>query len=259
VTGPAPLAVVTGAGRGIGRAVALRLARGGHDMVLAARSTDDLHAVADEVRRLGRRAEVVPTDVTDPESVAALGHVVDRRGGADVLVANSGVAGPTAPLWEVSPAQWADTFDVNVTGVYLSCRAVLPGMVARGRGSVVVIGSMTGKQPLPGRSPYVASKAALVGLVRSLAWDAGRHGIRVNLVSPGPVAGPRLDGVVAAEAERSGLPVEQVRRAWEGRSPLGRFVTEDDVASAVAYLVDDTVSGAVTGADLNVTAGAVMH
>ena len=254
-----PLAVVTGAGRGLGRAVALRLAGEGHDLVLAGRSVAGLERVAAEVEALGSRSHVVVTDVAAPDSVGALGRAVEGLGGARVLVANSGVSGPTAPLWEVPPDEWAATLDVNLTGVYLSCRAVLPAMVARGTGSVVVMGSMTAKQPLSGRSAYAASKAALVGLVRSLALDAGRYGIRVNLVSPGPVAGPRLDRVLAAEAERSGMPVESVRSAWLERSPLGRFVTEDDVARAVAFLADDQASASVTGADLNVTAGSVMH
>jgi NAD(P)-dependent dehydrogenase (short-subunit alcohol dehydrogenase family) len=255
----APLAVVTGAGRGIGRAIARRLGHDGHDLVLAGRSTDDLEAVAVELMRSGRAAHVVPTDVGERDSVAALGAAVEALGGADVLIANSGVAGPTAPLWEISPEDWAATFAVNVTGVYLSCRAVLPTMVTRRRGSIVVVGSMTGKQALSGRTPYAASKTALVGLVRTLALDAGSHGVRVNLVSPGPVAGPRLDRVMADEAERFGTPLDEVRRAWTQRMPLGRFVTEADVARVVAFLADPEASAGVTGADVNVTAGAVMH
>src|ERR671916_1598386 len=118
-------------------------------------------------------------------------------------------------------------------------------MLARRSGSVVVIGSVTGKRPLRGRTPYAASKTALIGLVRTLAWEAGPYGVRVNLVSPGPVEGERLDGVLAAQGPGA-------REAFTAASPLARFATPDDVVAAVRFLCSDV---SITGEDLNVSAG----
>jgi NAD(P)-dependent dehydrogenase (short-subunit alcohol dehydrogenase family) len=251
--------LVTGAGQGLGRATALRCGREGASVALAGRSVDLLEEVADELRRAGGAALVVPTDVREVDSTAAMAAAVEQQlGRVDVLVANSGVGGPTAPLWEVDPADWDDTHAVNVRGVFLCCRSVLPGMVARRSGNVVVIGSMSGKRPLANRTAYTSSKTALIGLVRSLAHDAGEYGVRVNLVSPGPVAGPRLDRVLAAQAEVSGRPVEDLRETYLRGSPLHRLVEPEQVAAAVVHLASDEAS-ATTGEDLNVSAGATMY
>jgi NAD(P)-dependent dehydrogenase (short-subunit alcohol dehydrogenase family) len=253
------VAVVTGAGQGLGRDIALRFAAEGATVALAARSEDKLAAVAREVAAAGGRALAVPTDVARDDDVEALrDRVVAEAGAIDILVNNSGIAGPTAPLWEQSRAAWDETFAVNVTGVFLMCRAFLPSMLERGGGSVIVIGSMTGKRALHGRTPYAASKTALVGLVRTLAWETGGSGVRVNLVSPGPIAGARLDGVVAARAASLGRSEKDVRTEFTSVSPLARFVGGEEIASAAVFLASDA-SSAITGEDLNVSAGTVMH
>lgn len=253
------VALVTGAGRGIGRAIALRCAAEGATVAVAGRSIDELQQVADQVVAAGGRARVTPLDVQDPDSVAsAVAGVAAELGEVDVLVANSGVAGPTAPLWEVTPEDWDATHAVNVRGVFLSCRAVLPAMVRRSAGSVVVIGSMSGKRPLADRTPYTSSKTALVGLVRSLAVEAGAHGIRVNLVSPGPVTGPRLDRVLDAAGRAGGRSAAQQRAELEDQSPLRHLVDPEDVAAAVVFLSGEQARS-ITGEDLNVSAGITMH
>lgn len=252
-------ALVTGAGRGIGRAIALRCAAEGAAVALAGRSVPELEEVAARVAAAGGTSLVVPMDVQDAASVAdGVARVAADLGDVDVLVANSGVAGPTAPLWEVTPEEWDATHAVNVRGVFLSCRAVLPAMVRRGAGSVVVIGSMSGKRPMAQRTPYTSSKTALIGLVRSLAVEAGEHGIRVNLVSPGPVTGPRLDRVVAAAGEAGGRTPEEQLAEYAAASPLRRLVDPDDVAAAVVFLAGDDARS-TTGEDLNVSAGITMH
>lgn len=250
----APQALVTGAGRGIGRAIAVRLAADGFAVVGIGR---DQAALAETVRLIdaaGGTARGAVCDVTEP---AALDELAATIGPIDALVCNSGIAGPTAPLWEVSPAEWDETFAVNVTGVYASCRAFVPGMIARGTGSIVVIGSVSGGRPLPQRTAYAASKTALTGLVRGLALDAGPHGVRVNLVSPGPTAGPRLDAVLERQAAAQGRPVDAVREQFLSASPLRTASTPEDVADAVGYLVGERAR-TVTGIELTVAAGSVM-
>jgi NAD(P)-dependent dehydrogenase (short-subunit alcohol dehydrogenase family) len=247
--------VVTGAGRGIGRVIAVRCAREGARVLLAGRSRSSLETTAAQITGVGGDAAVAECDVTVPAAVQALvERTEDVFGPVDVLCANSGVPGPTAPLWEVDPQQWRETFAVNVEGTYLCCRAVLPSMLQRRTGSIVVIGSVTGLRPLPLRTPYAASKTALIGLVRTLAHETGPYGVRVNLVSPGPVAGPRLQEVVRARAAASGAGEDQELARLLAGSALGRAVDAEEVASVVTYLASGDAS-AVTGEDLRVAAG----
>lgn len=255
----ARVAVVTGASQGIGRSIATAFAAQGDIVVLAARNVAGLEETATLVAEAGGEPTVIPCDVTDETSVAALASaVIERHGKIDVLVNNSGIGGPSGRLWELDPADWDATFSVNVTGVFLVSRAVLPAMIERGSGSVIVIGSISGKRPLFGRSAYGTTKMALVGLTRTLAVEAGEHGVRVNLISPGFVAGPRLDWVIDAQAEARAIPVEAVRAEFAAESPLNRLTEAQDVADVAVFLASDA-SGAITGADVNVNSGAVMY
>ena len=251
--------VVTGAGRGIGREIALTCAREGGHLVLAARSVGALEEVTSEIDAAGGKAQVVETDVSDPDAVASLAsQALSRWGRVDVLVNNSGIGGPSAPLWEVQPADWEQTFAVNVTGVFLCCQAILPSMIERQSGSIINIGSITGKRPLLNRAAYAASKAALIGLTRTLAEETGPHQVRVNLVSPGLVEGERIDWVFEQQAAIQGRDTADVRAGLEKITPLRRLVTAADVARTVAFLASDESAG-ITGADVNVTAGLVMY
>ena len=250
---------MTGAGRGIGREIALALARAGADLVLAGRDPDTLGATATAAAAFEATSLLVATDVSDEAQVEALAAAaLEHFGGVDALVANSGVSGPSGPLWELTREAWEETFTVNVTGVFLSARAVIPAMIERGAGSIVVIGSMTGKRPLWGRTPYAASKLALVGLVRTLALECAPHGVRVNLVSPGPVAGERMDWAFRAQAEGRGITVDEAREEMVSQIPTGRLVEPTEVADSVVALALGGMSG-VTGVDLNVSGGLVMY
>jgi NAD(P)-dependent dehydrogenase (short-subunit alcohol dehydrogenase family) len=253
------VAVVTGGGRGIGRAIALAYAREGARLVLAARGVEGLEETRHAVANLGSEALVVPTDISDVKSIGALAYQVrEHFGRVDILVNNSGIAGPTAPLWEIAPDDWDTTFAVNVRGTFLCCRAFLPVMIAQSSGSIIIIGSMTGKRPLLGRTPYSASKLALVGLARTLAWETGPYGIRVNVISPGPVEGERIELVIRKQAEVKEISIDEAHQAFLRDSPLGRLVPAQDVGTAAVFLASDQARS-ITGEDLNVSTGITMY
>jgi 3-oxoacyl-[acyl-carrier protein] reductase len=181
------VALVTGAGRGIGRAVALALAGEGAGVVLAARSTAELDAVAREVTAKGARALAVPTDVTEEAAVTALvQRTVAAFGGLDVLVLAAG-AGTFGPVVECATAAWDRMMAVNLRGAFLVCREALPSMMARRRGTIVAIGSMVTGRTLPHTGGYTASKYGLLGMARVLAEEMRPHGVRVGVISAGAV------------------------------------------------------------------------
>lgn len=179
------IAIVTGAGRGLGRALALALAGAGADVALAARSTDQLQAVAAEIERSGRRALSVPTDVTDADAVQRLvDATVAGLGGLDILVNNSGVIDST-PLLEQDPDTWDRVMDTNVRGTYLATRAAGAHMVAQGAGKIINVASNFAFKGVANHAAYAASKAAVVSFTRSMAVEWARHGVQVNALAPG--------------------------------------------------------------------------
>jgi len=252
-------ALVTGASQGVGKVIAVRFAQEGARVVLAARSREGLEGTAAEITGAGGSALVAPTDLREPGDVDALARRIDAElGGLDALVCNAGIAGPTSELWNVTLEEWEETLRVNVTGTFLLCRALLPSMLRRGSGTVVVIGSATGKRPFPGRTPYATSKMALVGLVRTLAVELGPVGVRVNLISPGAIDGPRIESVIRAQAQATGSSYEAVYGEFTRASPLRRLVAPADIAAAALFLASDA-SASITGEDMNVSGGLAMY
>lgn len=253
------IAVITGGGQGIGRGIAHAFAREGARCVLAARTRATLEATQAEIESAGGEAFVVQTDLRSQEQIESLAQqTLERFGHVDVLVNNSGIAGPMKELWKVDPKEWDETFDVNVRGVFLTCRAFLPSMIERRSGNVIVIGSPSGKRPLHGRTAYATGKLGLVGLVRTLAWELGQYDVRANLISPNGSDGPRMESMIRGQAETRGLTYDEVRTEFLNQTALGRFTPADDVGNAAVFLASEDAS-AVTGEDMNVSSGLVMY
>ena len=250
--------LVGGAG-GIGQVEARVFAGAGATVAIADRPGCDAETLAREIRAAGGRADAVEMDVTDPVSVdTAFAELAAGLGGLDILVANNGLAGPAKDLTEITPEEWSATVAVNLTGMFLLCRAAVPIMRQRGWGRIVLTGSTTGKRPVAGRTPYAATKLAMVGLARSLAHEVGRDGITVNVISPFDVESPRIEGMFQRMASEQGVSVEEVRRNEEGLTAVGRLVQPADVAQAALWLFSDA-AGAITGQDINVSCGAVTY
>lgn len=248
-------ALVTGGGNGLGRAIALALARTGSRLLLVGRDRAKLDRTAAEVTAAGSTARVLPADVTDPGSVTALvSAAADET--VSILVNNAGVPGPVAPLVDLSPDEWDAVFAVNVRGMYLMCRAFLPSMITRGHGDVINLASVSGKRPLANRTPYCASKMAVIGLSTTLAAEVGPLGVTVNTLSPGPVRGPRMERNFRLEAQRSGRTEEEAEREFISRATLGRMVEEHEVGTAVIAMLN---MPGLHAADIDLSAGMVAR
>lgn len=255
----ARVAVITGGDRGIGRAIAFAMAQEGGAVAIAARARDSLSRTARDIEVTGTECLPIECDIRDEGSVRRMGDaVLGRYHGVDVVVANAGIAGPTRAMHEIGLAEWRDCVATNLDGTFLTFRAFIPQMIEQQAGALIAVSSMTGKRPLVGRTPYSASKMGLIGLVRTLAAELGPHGIRVNSVCPGAVAGPRIDEVIRRQAERQGISEDDARSQFRDASPLRRLVEAEEVAAACAYLSSGRAS-AITGEDLNVSAGLVMY
>lgn len=223
------VALVTGAGRGLGRAVAVALAGRGADLALLGRTAHDLEGTADEVRALGRRALPLPADVSRREQVrAAVEQATGALGPVAVLVNNAAVATPVGPLVDNDPADWSRTVAVNLLGAVHCIQAVLPGMIERRAGRIVNLSGGGATAPLPGQSAYAASKSALVRLTETLAAETAAYGIRVNAVAPGRLPTQML-GVEPGPPPPEG--------AIERAAALVAFLASDDAGSLTGKLV----------------------
>jgi len=253
------VALITGAGRGIGAAIARLLGHAGAAVVLAGRTGTDLERTTQHIVSTGGRADCVVADVRREDDCARMvEHATTRFGQLTALVNNAGIAGPTKTLDTLSLAEWDDVIATNLTGVFLACRAAIPALRAAGGGSIVMIGSVTGKRPLPARTPYASAKLGLVGLTRTLAHELGPSRITVNLISPWLVEGPRLDAVISGMAARERRDAAAVRAELVALSPLQCGVSELDVARLAAFFLSPGGQH-MTGQDINISAGAVMY
>ena len=253
------VAVVTGGNQGIGRAIAQAMADAGASLAICARTEESVKLAAEEIRAGGVDCLPLQCDVSNPASTDAMAQAaLDHFGKVDVVVANAGIAGAIRPMHEITYEEWRECIGIDLDGVYLTFRRFIPGMISAGGGSLIALSSMTGKRPLPERTPYGAAKMGVIGLVRSLALELGPHKIRVNSVCPGPVAGPRLSRIVKQQAETLGISEVDSMRMFSEAAALKRPVQADEVAAACVFLGSDASSG-ITGEDMNVSAGVVMY
>ncbi|HSM35722.1 MAG TPA: 3-oxoacyl-ACP reductase FabG [Longimicrobiales bacterium] len=251
-------AVITGGGRGIGRAVAEALVERGAAVLVAARSADEIEATAAALRERGAEAHAVPCDVTDEAAVARLAAAAEERLGAvDILVNNAGAAF-AQPLHRLSLQEWTDTLAVNATGPFLCTRAFLPGMVQRGRGRVVAVASVAGLTGAPYVAAYAAAKHAAVGFVRAVAAEVAASGVTVNAVCPGYVDTDMTSASIERIVARTGRTEEEARAAILEHSPQGRLLGADEVAAAVAFLCSEDARG-ITGEALVLDGGGLRR
>jgi meso-butanediol dehydrogenase/(S,S)-butanediol dehydrogenase/diacetyl reductase len=254
---PARSAIVTGAARGIGRAIALRLADDGLDVTVndlpAARA--ELDAVVEEIVARGRRGLAVGGDVRVADAVDSLvADHVREHGGLDVMVANAGVA-VTAPLLETTPQQWETTMEVNLRGVFHCYQAAARQMVAQGRGGRLIgAASVAAHRGGKWQGAYSASKFAVRGLSQSVAQELAEHGITVNVYSPGVVHTPMWESIDASMTSREGTAAGSAMAAMAATIPLGRLETPTDVAGVVSFLASPDAAY-VTGQSIVVDGG----
>jgi NAD(P)-dependent dehydrogenase (short-subunit alcohol dehydrogenase family) len=235
------VAIVTGAAKGLGQAISLRLAGEGADLALAAREAPPLEALAGDVRGLGRRALVVPTDVRDEAAVRAMVEAaVHGFGRVDILVNCAGTTGPIeTPVQEIKVEDWDEVLAVNLRGTFLPTKHVAPVMLRQGRGKIVNIAGTSGLRGYKLRAAYSSSKWAIRGFTRTVALELGPHGINVNCVAPGIVGGDRMARLCREKARKRGWTPEQVYQEYVQEMALRRVTTAEDVASAVCFLCTD--------------------
>ncbi len=239
------VAMVTGAARGIGRAVATRLANDGARVAIA---DIDQQAASATAKAIGDGAIPVRLDVTDEEQwTTAVSLVEGTLGPVSVLVNNAGIAGRSAPAWELSYTEWRQVIDIDLGGVFLGCRAVLPGMIERGFGRIVNIASIAGKEGNPNAAPYSAAKAGVLGLTKAIAKEVAARGVIVNAVTPAVI-----------ETEILKQVSEEHVAYMTSRIPMGRVGQPEEVAAMVRFLCSKDVTFS-TGAVFDVSGGRATY
>ncbi|MDE3229802.1 MAG: SDR family oxidoreductase [Chloroflexota bacterium] len=252
-------ALVTGASKGLGRAIALALAEAGADVAVNARSEEQLAPVRDAILTLGRRSLALPTDVVDANSVRLrlAEPLIAAWGGLDILVNNAGGA-IAAEFATHSDAEWERIIALNLHSVYNVTKAFAAGLITQRSGRVINIASIAGKVGEKNITAYTAAKHGVVGLTKALAAEWNPYGITVNAICPGYVDTPMTETTIANIQARTGMSAEQARAALEKKNPQRRLITSEEVASLAVFLALDASRG-ITGQAINVDGGAVPY
>ena len=231
--------LITAAASGIGCAVAGAFLENGAKVHICDINDDQLNVCTTSLPGAG----VTRADVSDPVQVDRLfEEAISNLGGLDVLINNAGIAGPTAAVEDVSPADWDRTMAININGQFYCARRAVPLLKDAGGGSIVNMSSSAGLLGYPMRSPYAASKWAAIGLTKTMAMELGEYGIRVNAVCPNAVEGPRMDAVIAAEAKAKGISEKEVYEGLVQGTSMRTFVSTDDVANMILFLCSESGS-----------------
>lgn len=250
--------IVTGASQGIGRTIALMMAKAGAKVALVSRNKKNLKTVEKEIKAKDGKAIVIPTDVTSEQQVARMvERVVHEFQTVDVLVNNAGDSGPTTAVHELNIEDWHGVMDSSLTGSFLCTKYAVPHMIRQKFGRIINLSSVSGKVGLPYRVGYASAKAGIIGMTRGLALELGPHNICVNAIVPGAVAGDRLDYVISEQARKRGIEKEVLKNSLLQDYPLRRTVEAEDIARLALFLSSDGGAN-ITGEDINVTAGGMM-
>lgn len=242
------VAVITGAGMGIGRAVALRLASDGSDVALVDISNDQLQLVAEEIRALGRKTLVCQTDISNWQQVQEMaGKVLTSFQKIDITVNCAGILGPCVPVWEYSGEDWDRVMSIDLKGTFHVCKAVINSMRTQKSGRIVNIASIAGKDGNPNMCAYTAAKGGVIAFTRGLALEVAQDGILVNSIAP-----TVIEGKMAAEQP------EEVNRALAAKIPMGRFGKPEEVAALVKFLVSDQCTFS-TGSCYDISGGRAVY
>ena len=254
------IAIVTGGGQEIGQEISFRLASEGAFVIIADINGKGALKTSEEIfTRYGIKSKAVKTDISQEASVIDMvNRAVDKNNTIDILVNNAAIPGPAEPIENITLEDWEQTFAVNLRGMFLCCKHVVPIMKKQSIGNIVNMASVTGKRPLPFGIPYASSKMGVIGLTRSLAAELGKWNIRVNSVCPGSVTGARQKIVFKRIMKATGKSWEQVEKEKIEASVLKTFIPPKYVAAMIAFLCSDDAC-MITGQDINVSAGAVMY
>src|SRR5258708_2597207 len=251
------VALVTGGGRGIGRAIALAFAREGANCIVAARTTSQVESVAEEIRAMGRESVALQCDVSSRESVSKMvDDAIKQFDRIDILVNNAGIA-KSQPLTKMTDDFWQEIINVNLTGTFLCTQAVISGMIKRQSGRIINIASITAKQGMPYISAYTASKHGVLGFTKSISLEVASKGITVNAICPSYVETDMAQLAIDNISGKTGRTAAEARETLEGMNPQHRLVTPEEVA-AVALLLASEDGRGINGQGINICGGAVQ-
>jgi NAD(P)-dependent dehydrogenase (short-subunit alcohol dehydrogenase family) len=254
------VAVITGGGKGIGKAISLAFSREGAIVVVAGRTLSPLEETCNEIRSIGGKAKPIQTDVSVEEQVIQMvSETINEFGKVDILVNNSAITGTTVRVADINLSQWNETIAINLTGTMLCAKEVLKYMIPQRSGNIINIASEAGRSGdgrsgFPLRGSYCSSKMGVIGLTETLSIEVGEFNIRVNAVSPGPVKGEHITNAMRAKAKVTNIPFEEIMENLAANSSLKRMTEESEIAAVAVFLASDE-SSAVTGQTISVSCG----